>query len=63
MTETTKVTPDQQLAELISKTLVDAALVAADKQSKLTEEMATGQINSEDWRLYIESAITPEEND
>jgi len=63
LTETTKETPDQQLARIIGQALVAENLVASDKQEKLIKELATGNVTGEDWRLYIESAITPEDND
>jgi len=57
MAETKRATPDEQLAIIIGKALVAKKLVAADKQEKLIKELAAGRMASEDWRLYIESAM------
>ncbi len=55
--------PNEELAVLIATALVDARLVSETRTEELRDKLTRGVMRQEDWRLLIELAVPPEEDD
>lgn len=61
MTPDAKSTPNETLAALIAKDVVQSGLVPAAKSDELLAKLTAGTATAEDWRLYVELAISQSE--
>ncbi len=46
--------PDEELALLITDRLIEAGLIEADRRDDLSAKIAAGTTSADDWRLWIE---------
>ena len=46
--------PDEELAALIAKRLIEAKLIDAERVEEASAKIAAGTANTDDWRFWIE---------
>lgn len=49
--------PDEELAALIARRLIEAGLIEADRRDEVIERIASGKARAEDWRLWVDVAL------
>lgn len=56
-------TPTQQLAEEIATALIDAKLIEKGRKEELIKKMVAGKVKSEDWALWVDTAMETAETE
>lgn len=49
-------TPNEQLAGIVTKALLESGLIATAKRDELKRKLANGTAKKEDWKNWIEMA-------
>ena len=50
-------TPNQELVDIICKTLIESAVVSEKETASLKARILAGKIKPEDWNLAIENSL------